>query len=632
MESWDSVRVHCFVHNQRLPVLETGKAYPAEAWKLPFEPNAFPVSLGPGDTLTAYIRLKSAGSTLLPTSFYLSQIHYQSAIRASTETRFMDGFFQGVLVIQLLFFLLFFVITRVPTYGYYVLYILGINLFFFMVNDSQVMVGIPTKLRVTALLVGMSLTVWGILSFSRSYLNLYQFLPRWKKPLRWFYRSFLAASAVLLIGVFFVTVAEGNSIELSKDSPLLSIFVALFAFAYLFLLASVPVLLLIWGLRVWRKGFAPARLYLLATGFLILSFLCLFFLWPFEATIAGWLGWQEIPFTAFVQAGIILQLCLFGLALGYKNNLLQKEKREALESKLSMQQEINTATNRFVPYQFLKTLGRDSILEVKLGDQVEGNFTVFFSDIRGYTTLSETMSPQDNFAFLNTYLGRVGPIIEQQEGFVNQFLGDGIMALFMGQNESFSSHKGLHAAIEIQQNVRQFNETNTLLTKPLRIGIGLHLGPLMLGVIGDQKRMDVGVVSDTVNTASRMEGLTKWYGANIIASQTIVQQLQPDHPFHFRSLGKVLVKGRTQPIEVFDCYDGDPPNIAALKELTLAQFSTALEAYYGKDFPPALQLFEAVLARFPQDQAARLYRDRCLACIEMGVSEDWTGITMMEQK
>ena len=130
-----------------------------------------------------------------------------------------------------------------------------------------------------------------------------------------------------------------------------------------------------------------------------------------------------------------------------------------MKESLDLQQRINAATERFVPYEFLTSLGRDSILEVNLGDQVEKEVTVFFVDIRDYTTISESMTPKENFSFLNSYLGRVGPIIKSNRGFVNQYYGDGIMALFMsGENGVDSPQDAVEAAIQMHHTLYAYNE------------------------------------------------------------------------------------------------------------------------------------------------------------------------------
>ena len=289
---------------------------------------------------------------------------------------------------------------------------------------------------------------------------------------------------------------------------------------------------------------------------------------------------------------------------------------------------INAAYARFVPHQFLKALGQDSILDIKLGDQVEKEVTVFFSDIRAYTTLAETMSPQENFNFINAYLGRMGPIIQQNKGFVNQYYGDGIMALFLSDPID-----AIRSAIEMQQAVLTYNEERKLKGRdPIRVGIGLHTGPLMLGIIGDRMRMEAGVVSDTVNTAARMEGLTKYYGVNIVGSEDALKNLPQESDNDIRFLGKVLVKGKKEPISIYDFFAGDDEESINFKRASLSAFDQAVEAYYQKDFISAEKAFRKALDIYPTDKTAARYLEKCLFNLKNGISEDWTGVEEMTQK
>ena len=126
-----------------------------------------------------------------------------------------------------------------------------------------------------------------------------------------------------------------------------------------------------------------------------------------------------------------------------------------------------------------------------------------------------------DFKFINAFLGRVGPVIERHGGFINQYLGDGIMALFIKDHEAC-----LQAAIEMQQAIQQYNKKRQAKGRlPIKVGIGLNTGQLMLGIIGDPKRYDSSVISDAVNTASRMEGLTKFFGTSIILSEATLSEL-----------------------------------------------------------------------------------------------------------
>ena len=289
---------------------------------------------------------------------------------------------------------------------------------------------------------------------------------------------------------------------------------------------------------------------------------------------------------------------------------------------------INSAYGRFVPHEFLHSLGHEFITEVKLGDQVEKKVTVFFSDIRAYTTLSEQMTPKENFDFLNAYLGRVGPVIKKNLGFVGQYIGDGIMALFQSRADD-----GLNAAIQIQEAIKGYNQERDKLDRiPIKLGIGLHTGQLMMGIIGDKDRMDAGVVSDTVNTASRMEGLTKHFGVSILISESVVGNFENREDFNLRYLGKVQVKGRSEPLDVFDCFDGDDDEIRDLKTKSVADFESGMKAYFNKDFKVAAEAFKKVIGVNPSDKAARMYLSKIELLIEAPIPMDWTGVETMMYK
>jgi signal transduction histidine kinase/ligand-binding sensor domain-containing protein/class 3 adenylate cyclase len=289
---------------------------------------------------------------------------------------------------------------------------------------------------------------------------------------------------------------------------------------------------------------------------------------------------------------------------------------------------INSSYERFVPQEFLRSLGHESILDVKLGDQVQKEVTIFFSDIRSYTTLSEAMTPKDNFDFLNAYLKRVGPFIKTNNGFVNQYYGDGIMALFLGKTE-----EAVTASIEIQKEVAQYNVYRINKGRiPISIGIGLHTGSLMLGIIGDELRFDTGVVSDSVNTASRMEGLSKFYGSSIIISEMTLSFIKQPDKYHQRFLGKVQVKGKMDTILVYEVFDGDTREMMQLKIETESDFEEGLRLYFLKKFADATVFFKKVVDINPNDRAAKLYLKHCAHYMINGVPSEWTGVESMESK
>ncbi|MCB1194528.1 MAG: adenylate/guanylate cyclase domain-containing protein, partial [Leptospiraceae bacterium] len=185
----------------------------------------------------------------------------------------------------------------------------------------------------------------------------------------------------------------------------------------------------------------------------------------------------------------------------------------------------NLAYSRFVPIEFLNQLGKRSILDVYLGVQVQKEMTILFSDIRSFTKLSEHLSPRDNFGFINSYLKKMSPAIRKNRGFIDKYIGDAIMALFPENVED-----ALDSALAMLVALKELNYVRKEKNFPeIRIGIGIHTGTLMLGTIGDDERMDGTVISDAVNLASRMEGLTKFYSSTILVSELSFKKIKrPD--------------------------------------------------------------------------------------------------------
>lgn len=290
--------------------------------------------------------------------------------------------------------------------------------------------------------------------------------------------------------------------------------------------------------------------------------------------------------------------------------------------------ELNHIYERFVPREFISLLNKKSIHEIRLGDQIKQQMTVMFADIRGWTALSESMSPQDNFNFINGYLRRVSPVITEHNGFIDQYYGDGVMALFPGGPDD-----AVMAAIAMHRVVDEYNEEREghgLL--PMGIGVGLHLGDLMLGIIGSEDRMQGAVVADAVNLAARLEGLTRIYGSSVTLSELTFSHLKDPHKYMHRFVDKVAVKGKKQSVTVYEVYDGDPQPVAVLKEQTKADFEEGIRLYYDRKFSESSVKFNQVLQNNPQDKAARIYLERCARYMVKGVPEDWTGVEALTKK
>lgn len=287
------------------------------------------------------------------------------------------------------------------------------------------------------------------------------------------------------------------------------------------------------------------------------------------------------------------------------------------------------ATLRFVPREFLENLEKKSLSEVKLGDHVQRDMTVFFTDIRDFTMLSEQMTPQENFKFLNSYLKNVNPIVRARRGFIDKYIGDAIMALF--PNEPADA---VQAGVDLQVAVKKYNTGRQIAGyKAISIGIGIHRGDLILGTIGEDERMQTTVIADAVNVASRIEGLTKLYHVGLLISGSVVEKLPPDHKFKLRNLGAVKAKGKTQSVEIYECYNTDAADLITHKDKTADAFNAAMAEFRKGTFLTAGKIFGKIAEMHADDKPAAYYRDRCsLTVVHERGPGAWDGAEKIEVK
>ncbi|MBK7407141.1 MAG: adenylate/guanylate cyclase domain-containing protein [Saprospirales bacterium] len=210
---------------------------------------------------------------------------------------------------------------------------------------------------------------------------------------------------------------------------------------------------------------------------------------------------------------------------------------------------IHEVTSKFVPYEFIRALGRNSLRPSPWRPCAERKVTVMFTDVRDYTTRAEQMSPEESFHFVSELNGFIGPIIRKNRGFVNQYLGDGVMAIF--PRESF---RCTESGDQHQKAIQQYNRhPEKHVDHQVKMGIGMHTGDLIMGITGDHQRMEAATISDTVNTAARIEGLTKTYEASILLTQETFDQIENPNEFQIQGLGKVQLKGKQAPVHIYEC-------------------------------------------------------------------------------
>jgi class 3 adenylate cyclase len=275
------------------------------------------------------------------------------------------------------------------------------------------------------------------------------------------------------------------------------------------------------------------------------------------------------------------------------------------------------AFSRFVPREFLTCLSKKSIVEVSLGDQVQADMAIMFADIRSFTSLSEKMTPKENFSFLNSYLGRMNPCIWENGGYIDKYIGDAIMALF-----PTGPGAALDAAVAMLSQIPVYNTHRARFGyEPIRIGIGVHAGTVMLGIIGHERFMQGTVISDAVNLAARLEALTKIYGVSLVVSAQVLAGLQDPNRYHYRFLDSVRLKGKSETVPVYEVFDADPAALAEKKMLIREGFERAVYEFHAGNFAAAAALFEDLSRQAPNDRPVVIYRMRCARSLALGSAE-----------
>ncbi|HNC55825.1 MAG TPA: adenylate/guanylate cyclase domain-containing protein, partial [Leptospiraceae bacterium] len=303
-----------------------------------------------------------------------------------------------------------------------------------------------------------------------------------------------------------------------------------------------------------------------------------------------------------------------------QNTLLKKLTSEIFET--------NAAYEKFFPSQFIQLLEKDHITKLTLGDQMGREMSVLFSDIRSFTTLSESMSPKENFDFINGYLSRIGPFIRKYNGFIDKYMGDNIMALF-----DKNPNHAVDAGIEMLEELYRYNQVRMSKGRiPISIGIGIHTGNLTLGIIGEAGRMEGTVIADAVNLASRLEGLTKMYGASLLISEDMLNKMSNIEKYQFRKVDTVKVKGKNTAIAVIEIISGNSERITNLKLNTKKNFEEGVKRYLERDFSEAVKRFAQVLEKDPLDKAAKIHFERSLYYDKHRVPPNWEGVEAMETK
>ncbi|MCS7205161.1 MAG: hypothetical protein NZ853_05650 [Leptospiraceae bacterium] len=532
------------------------------------------IEMEPQKEYRVFVKIRSQGSIQVP----IRLLNHKRYVIEEHFNQLMQGIYYGIMVAMVFYNLFLLLSIKDLTYLYYIVYILGISLFNLVFTGYAFEYLWPYYPDFGNQVMPFSI---GFLAFFGSIFSV-KFL-RLRNYSLVFYRLFLA-----LIVIYFSIMVLSFILSYEISIKIANYTIILFAF-----------LSISSSLLTYKKGWKPARFYFISWIALLVGMLLL---------ALKQLGLLPSNFLTNygVQIGSASEVILLSLALADRVNVLKEEKekaeREILETKVLMLESFS----RFVPKHFVNILQKESILDIKKGDATEKEITVMFNDLKNFTVIAEMLNTKETFEFLNKYLEVMSPIILNHRGIIDKFVGDEIMALF-----DQSVDDSLDAAIAMRRALKNFNESVYNLNLPyVEMGIGINHGKLMLGTVGSEERLDTTVIGDTVNVASRIQQLTRHYGVPIILTENAVSNIRQKEKYYLRKLIPMRIKGKIDPIRIYECFNTDQEEKFEKKLETLPKYNEALYLFETKKFKDSFEIFEEILKSNPNDHVIHFYLEK----------------------
>ncbi|MFS8120024.1 MAG: response regulator [Microcoleus sp.] len=333
------------------------------------------------------------------------------------------------------------------------------------------------------------------------------------------------------------------------------------------------------------------------------------------------------------------------------NQQVKEQSKRQIAAAWEANEYLSEKFHLFVPQQLLGRIAPQGIESIQLGNVTEEELTILFCDIRGFTAIAESQEARETFEWLNAFFTKMNDCITSHGGFIDKYLGDAIMAVFDQPN----SHaiNAIEAAVAMQESLQEFNAQRHKynLEYPVNIGTGINTGIGMIGTLGSDRRMDSTVIGDVVNTASRLENLTKIYGCQIIVSENAIvhareflnntspnskeslllkcdleaekpkRMISTSHPtaadshspsnnYYYRWIDRVTPRGKQQAIEIYEIWAASSPDSQA-KQLTQSLFDKGIQGWQSEKFVAALGYFQQLIEQNPADTVVSFYITRC---------------------
>ena len=561
----------------------SGRSFPRRDREIQRTGFSFAVVLPPRSETPMMLRVQSANELQL----HLSLMRDDALHRRDVTVGGFNMLVVGLLLAMALYNLLLWGFVRDVTHAWYAGFVGGIAVWLTVLDGSLLLV-LPESVQVMPRWPYAVAGYTGMVSslvFARRFLRLDEEAPSLSRGIN---AVVLIALAGLILGLFALPWSVQNQVSMGIN------------------LVTIVACVSAAAVRL-RAGFGPAGYFLLGWGAMTLV--------GVAATLSGFgvLPALDIEISVIVRVGYLLEAAFFAVAMAAAAR--QRDRRIAA---------MRAASDKFVPFDFLSHLGRDDLPAVTYGDHVEREMTVYFSDIRSFTSMVERMTPRQTMDLVNRYLSRMQPVISGHGGFIDKFIGDAVMALFD------SPDAAVQASIACQRALYEDNAAPD--TTPLQIGIGLHTGKLILGTVGSAQRLSCTVLGDSVNLASRIESLTKRYGAALLITEDTRAALKHPEKLQLRRVDVVAVKGKSAPVAIYDVLDALPEPEQSARAAHLQAFAAAQSAYEQGDIEEALRGWQTLAEQRPEEAALTQALARAREHAGKPLPEGWRGVSWLDAK
>jgi len=341
----------------------------------------------------------------------------------------------------------------------------------------------------------------------------------------------------------------------------------------------------------------------------------------FGTLLLGAGGFLSVHLDSSLIAFFAFAIFVFAMSITLSN------KMSVLENEVKKMMQV---FRLFVPDQVLARIAKNGIDSIRLGSVEDGYASILFSDIRSFATVAETLTPSETLGYLNAVMQRMAPIVQAHNGFVNQYVGDAIMAIFYSPTHT---RDAVNSGIAMRHALRQYNlEREQRGEEHIEIGIGINSGRVIMGTIGSPTRMESAVIGDAVNLASRIEQLTKRYRVGILIAENNYLELPDREKYCSREVDVVQVKGKSNVVTLYEIFDADPAPLKQQKIASLADYYQGVLYYRAMEWEKAVEAFSRCLKIYPRDPVAELYVERCILYQRQPPPPEWNGVTVLTAK